>query len=175
MCTPLVACARVFHLFSESLRRHLIHLNVTFHQPPLVSTHGKKYLVAFPLCVGILQEAMGKREYWRLVDGRGQPPGLMGMWPSRAITFIENHDTGQPAPSYDCTHSHAGRALCSLVSHRVVESVAVYTPLAASSLAAGPVLVCQQCVLPGAPPHTERRPPVKAQAARKRFLPRINL
>lgn len=43
---------------------------------------------------GILQEAMGRREYWRLVDGQGRPPGLMGMWPSRAITFIENHDTG---------------------------------------------------------------------------------
>ena len=43
---------------------------------------------------GILQEAMGRGEYWRLVDGQGRPPGLMGMWPSRAITFIENHDTG---------------------------------------------------------------------------------
>ena len=44
---------------------------------------------------GILQEAMGRGEYWRLVDGQGRPPGLMGMWPSRAVTFIENHDTGQ--------------------------------------------------------------------------------
>lgn len=49
------------------------------------------------MCVaGILQEAMGRGEYWRLVDGQGRPPGLMGMWPSRAVTFIENHDTGQP-------------------------------------------------------------------------------
>lgn len=39
---------------------------------------------------------MGRKEYWRLVDGQGRPPGLMGMWPSRAVTFIENHDTGQP-------------------------------------------------------------------------------
>lgn len=47
------------------------------------------------VCVaGILQEAMGRGEYWRLVDGQGRPPGLMGMWPSRAVTFIENHDTG---------------------------------------------------------------------------------
>ena len=38
---------------------------------------------------------MGRGEYWRLVDGQGRPPGLMGMWPSRAVTFIENHDTGQ--------------------------------------------------------------------------------
>lgn len=40
---------------------------------------------------------MGRGEYWRLVDSQGRPPGLLGMWPSRAVTFIENHDTGAPA------------------------------------------------------------------------------
>ena len=25
---------------------------------------------------------------------QGKPPGLVGMWPSRAFTFIDNHDTG---------------------------------------------------------------------------------
>ena len=44
---------------------------------------------------GILQEAMGKGEYWRLIDSQGRPPGLLGMWPSRAVSFIENHDTGE--------------------------------------------------------------------------------
>lgn len=43
---------------------------------------------------GILQEAVQRREYWRLVDSQGKPPGLVGMWPSRAFTFIDNHDTG---------------------------------------------------------------------------------
>ena len=38
---------------------------------------------------GILQEAMSRGEYWRLVDSQGRPSGLLGMWPSRAITFIE--------------------------------------------------------------------------------------
>ena len=41
---------------------------------------------------------MGKGEYWRLIDSQGRPPGLLGMWPSRAVTFIENHDTGDPQP-----------------------------------------------------------------------------
>lgn len=27
-------------------------------------------------------------------DEKGKPPGVMGWWPSRAVTFIENHDTG---------------------------------------------------------------------------------
>lgn len=33
-------------------------------------------------------------EYWRLRDVAGKPPGLMGWWPSRSVTFLENHDTG---------------------------------------------------------------------------------
>ena len=33
-------------------------------------------------------------EYWRLADAANKPPGVMGWWPSRAVTFLENHDTG---------------------------------------------------------------------------------
>lgn len=33
-------------------------------------------------------------EYWRLKDAAGKPSGLMGWWPSRSVTFLENHDTG---------------------------------------------------------------------------------
>ncbi|CAD7698103.1 unnamed protein product [Ostreobium quekettii] len=43
---------------------------------------------------GILQEAVGRQEYWRLVDPEGRPAGMVGMWPSRAVLFIDNHDTG---------------------------------------------------------------------------------
>ncbi|KAJ0985545.1 hypothetical protein J5N97_003901 [Dioscorea zingiberensis] len=43
---------------------------------------------------GILHTALGKCEYWRLSDAKGKPPGVVGWWPSRAVTFIENHDTG---------------------------------------------------------------------------------
>eukprot|EP01024_Parvocaulis_polyphysoides_P023642 TRINITY_DN21843_c0_g3_i3.p1 TRINITY_DN21843_c0_g3~~TRINITY_DN21843_c0_g3_i3.p1 ORF type:complete len:697 (+),score=155.82 TRINITY_DN21843_c0_g3_i3:52-2142(+) len=43
---------------------------------------------------GILQEAVSRNERWRLVDSQGRPAGSIGMWPSRSITFIENHDTG---------------------------------------------------------------------------------
>lgn len=40
-----------------------------------------------------LQEAV-KGQFWRLRDPQGKPPGVMGWWPSRAVTFIDNHDTG---------------------------------------------------------------------------------
>ena len=61
---------------------------------------------------GILQEAVVRGERWRLVDAQGRPSGFMGLWPSRAVTFIENHDTGStlghwPFPS---NHLHEGYA-----------------------------------------------------------------
>ena len=43
---------------------------------------------------GILHAVFERQEYWRLSDKAGKPPGVMGWWPSRAVTFIENHDTG---------------------------------------------------------------------------------
>ncbi|XP_062103076.1 alpha-amylase 3, chloroplastic-like [Humulus lupulus] len=42
---------------------------------------------------GILHSAL-HNQYWRLIDPQGKPTGVMGWWPSRAITFLENHDTG---------------------------------------------------------------------------------
>ncbi|XP_027349643.1 uncharacterized protein LOC113861187 isoform X1 [Abrus precatorius] len=42
---------------------------------------------------GILHSAL-HNEYWRLIDPQGKPTGVMGWWPSRAVTFLENHDTG---------------------------------------------------------------------------------
>ncbi|KAL5219930.1 hypothetical protein ABZP36_024643 [Zizania latifolia] len=43
---------------------------------------------------GILHAVLERSEYWRLSDEKGRPPGVLGWWPSRAVTFIENHDTG---------------------------------------------------------------------------------
>ncbi|CAA0834706.1 Alpha-amylase 3- chloroplastic [Striga hermonthica] len=43
---------------------------------------------------GILHSALERCEYWRLSDENRKPPGVVGWWPSRAVTFIENHDTG---------------------------------------------------------------------------------
>ncbi|CAI0558141.1 unnamed protein product [Linum tenue] len=42
---------------------------------------------------GILQAAV-EGELWRLRDGNGNPPGLIGLLPGNAVTFIDNHDTG---------------------------------------------------------------------------------
>jgi len=43
---------------------------------------------------GILQQAVAYSEYWRLKDSDNKPSGLIGWWPARSVTFIDNHDTG---------------------------------------------------------------------------------
>lgn len=52
---------------------------------------------------GILQLAVRNNEYWRLRDNNGKPIGLIGWWPQRAVTFIDNHDTG-PSPNGGQNH-----------------------------------------------------------------------
>ncbi|CAL5383711.1 unnamed protein product [Camellia sinensis] len=41
---------------------------------------------------GILQVAV-QGELWRLKDSNENPPGLIGVLPGNAVTFIDNHDT----------------------------------------------------------------------------------
>ncbi len=43
---------------------------------------------------GILQQAVRYQEYWRLRDSEGKPSGLIGWWPAKSVTFLDNHDTG---------------------------------------------------------------------------------
>jgi len=60
---------------------------------------------------GILQIAVNG-EYWRLRDSQGKAPGLIGWWPKRAVTFLDNHDTGSqqghwPFPSNKTMQGYA--------------------------------------------------------------------
>lgn len=60
---------------------------------------------------GLLQVAV-KGEYWRLRDKEGKPAGLIGWWPARAVTFLDNHDTGSkqahwPFPGEDIMQGYA--------------------------------------------------------------------
>ena len=41
-----------------------------------------------------MQEAVKHTQYDRLKDGQGKAPGLLGWWPEKACTFVDNHDTG---------------------------------------------------------------------------------
>ncbi|GBF99921.1 glycoside hydrolase [Raphidocelis subcapitata] len=66
---------------------------------------------------GVLQEALGRGELWRLVDARGRPPGLVGMWSSRAITFIDNHDTGSTLNHWPFPSNHLQEGYAYILTH----------------------------------------------------------
>ncbi|GAA5219019.1 glucan 1,4-alpha-maltotetraohydrolase domain-containing protein [Corallincola platygyrae] len=48
---------------------------------------------------GILNKVLETYDYSHLTDGNGNPQGTIGAWPSRSVTFVDNHDTG---PSEMC-------------------------------------------------------------------------
>lgn len=59
-----------------------------------VQNGGSGVLTAFDFTTkGILQAAV-LGELWRLKDSNGKPPGMIGVSPQNAVTFIDNHDTG---------------------------------------------------------------------------------
>mmetsp|Transcript_21286 Transcript_21286/g.67360 ORF Transcript_21286/g.67360 Transcript_21286/m.67360 type:complete len:572 (-) Transcript_21286:277-1992(-) len=56
-------------------------------------TEGNCSVFDFPT-KAILETAVRRNEYWRLRDSNGKPPGLLGWWPSRAVTYIDCHNSG---------------------------------------------------------------------------------
>jgi len=66
---------------------------------------------------GILQEAVARNEFWRLTDAQGRPPGLIGLWPSRAVTFIENHDTGSTLNHWPFPTNAIGMGYAYILTH----------------------------------------------------------
>ncbi|CAI5464503.1 unnamed protein product [Closterium sp. Yama58-4] len=81
------------------------------HRPPLTTmqnllTTPHPLVSLFPQ--GILQAAVQNCEYWRLIDPQGRPPGLIGLLPAKAVTFVDNHSTGStqqhwPFPAWGVT------------------------------------------------------------------------
>jgi alpha-amylase len=52
---------------------------------------------------GVLQQAVQFNERWRL-SVSGQPPGALGWWGAKSVSFIDNHDTGPSHPSGGQNH-----------------------------------------------------------------------
>ncbi|XP_072987661.1 probable alpha-amylase 2 [Typha latifolia] len=71
---------------------------------------------------GILQEAV-KGELGRLRDAQGKPPGLMGWWPSRAVTFVENHDTGSTQGHWPFPSDHIMEGYAYILTHPGIPTV----------------------------------------------------
>ncbi|KAJ8762258.1 hypothetical protein K2173_007414 [Erythroxylum novogranatense] len=71
---------------------------------------------------GILQEAV-KGQLWRLRDPQGKPPGVMGWWPSRAVTFIDNHDTGSTQAHWPFPSHHVMEGYAYILTHPGIPTV----------------------------------------------------
>jgi alpha-amylase len=65
----------------------------------------------------VLQEAVGRKEWWRLRDSQGRPPGVLGMWSSRAVTFVENHDTGSTQRFWPFPSDHVVQGYAYILTH----------------------------------------------------------
>jgi alpha-amylase len=84
----------------------------------LDATGGRSTAFDFPTRFALF-EACTHDDYTRLRahhGGRVGPPGLLGMWPSRAVTFVDNHDTeyrrdGRPGSENYGTRHFAGAAV----------------------------------------------------------------
>ena len=72
---------------------------------------------------GILQEACGRSEFWRLVDKKGRAPGVIGLWPGRAVTFIDNHDTGSTQSHWPFPSNKVGMGYAYTLTHPGTPSV----------------------------------------------------
>ncbi|KAD1098715.1 hypothetical protein E3N88_43304 [Mikania micrantha] len=59
-----------------------------------VQESGGGSLTAFDFTTKFILQAAVEGELWRLIDPNGKPPGLIGIAPESAVTFVDNHDTG---------------------------------------------------------------------------------
>eukprot|EP00850_Spirogloea_muscicola_P011008 SM000066S20483 [mRNA] locus=s66:593967:600493:- [translate_table: standard] len=72
---------------------------------------------------GILHAAVETGEYGRLADSQGRPAGLLGLWPSRTVTFIENHDTGSTQGHWRFPEGKEGQGYAYILAHPGTPSV----------------------------------------------------
>lgn len=65
---------------------------------------------------GILQEAVNG-SLWRLRDPNSKPPGMIGYWPEKAVTFIDNHDTGSTQGHWAFPSKHIMQGYAYILTH----------------------------------------------------------
>ncbi|MEO0875794.1 MAG: alpha-amylase C-terminal beta-sheet domain-containing protein [Bacteroidota bacterium] len=98
--------------------------NVNAHRQQIVDwiddTQGKSAAFDFTT-KGVLQAAVNN-QYWRLNIGGGAP-GVIGWWPSRAVTFIDNHDTGSTQAYWPFPGGKVMQGYAYILTHPGVPSV----------------------------------------------------
>ncbi|RLM61528.1 alpha-amylase isozyme 3B-like [Panicum miliaceum] len=65
---------------------------------------------------GVLQAAV-QGELWRMRDGDGKAPGMIGWLPERAVTFVDNHDTGSTQNSWPFPRDKVMQGYAYILTH----------------------------------------------------------
>ncbi|PUZ51865.1 hypothetical protein GQ55_6G225000 [Panicum hallii var. hallii] len=65
---------------------------------------------------GVLQAAV-HGELWRMRDGDGKAPGMIGWLPERAVTFVDNHDTGSTQNSWPFPRDKVMQGYAYILTH----------------------------------------------------------
>ncbi|PSR99768.1 Alpha-amylase [Actinidia chinensis var. chinensis] len=71
---------------------------------------------------GILQAAV-QGELWRMKDSNGKPPGMIGVLPQNAVTFIDNHDTGSTQKIWPFPSDKVMQGYAYILTHPGIPSV----------------------------------------------------
>lgn len=80
---------------------------IIFLPPPLTLLAGPPHL----------QEAVKHTEYDRLRGSNNRPPGLVGIWPEAAVTFVDNHDTGSTQRHWPWPSEHVMLGYAYILTH----------------------------------------------------------
>ncbi|KAG0469684.1 hypothetical protein HPP92_015771 [Vanilla planifolia] len=71
---------------------------------------------------GILQQAV-EGELWRMVDPTGKAPGLIGWLPEKAVTFVDNHDTGSTQKIWPFPSDKVMQGYAYILTHPGIPSI----------------------------------------------------
>ncbi|KAF3785263.1 Alpha-amylase [Nymphaea thermarum] len=71
---------------------------------------------------GVLQSAVNN-ELWRLKDPQGRPSGLIGISSEKAVTFIDNHDTGSTQKYWPFPSDKVMQGYAYILTHPGIPSI----------------------------------------------------
>lgn len=72
---------------------------------------------------GVLQTALVQGELWRLNASNGGAPGVIGLKPGNAVTFIDNHDTGSTQSKWPFKDDKVMQGYVYILTHPGIPSV----------------------------------------------------
>ncbi|XP_038972740.1 alpha-amylase isozyme 3D-like [Phoenix dactylifera] len=71
---------------------------------------------------GILQAAV-QGELWRMRDSKGEASGMIGWWPEKTVTFVDNHDTGSTQRQWPFPSDKVMQGYVYILTHPGIPSI----------------------------------------------------